>query len=517
VLFLIGFMAAGKTSVGNELAALTHRRFIDLDDEIAAMGEPVASLVARDEPEFRRREAAALARVIDRGDADIVATGGGAASFGDNLARMRGAGLVVALGVDLEHARARAAGGGARPLLADAGALFATRAHAYRRAHVVVSTIDRSLAEVVREVAAVERAWLAAPSRDATLVSLGERTYPIVVDDGWQLGDLLQGATRIALISDDHVAAHWGAAAEAAIGRDLIKLSVAPGEASKSFATYERLCNALIERGLDRSSAIVALGGGVVGDLAGFVAATLFRGISVVQLPTTIVAMTDAAIGGKTAVDVPAGKNLVGAFHQPKLVASALQTLATLPERERRAGFGELWKYALLDGGELWTAVDACTAWAQGGGPAPFELRDVIARAVAYKAAIVGRDELERTGHRALLNLGHTVGHAIETFSGLLHGEAVGLGLIAACRVSAALGVARSGLETDVVEALRRTGMLVDLDRYLVSDVLDLVRVDKKRVGDKVRFIAVRDVGRCESVEIAFAELGRILRPTRAP
>ncbi len=527
MLFLIGFMAAGKTSVGKELAAQTNRRFVDLDDEITrtcASGETVASLVATDEPEFRRREAAALALVIARGDAEIVATGGGAASFGDNLARMRAAGLVVALGVDLEHARARAAGGGARPLLADADALFATRAQTYRRAHVVVGTVERSLPEVVREVAAVERAWLAAPSRDATLVALGDRTYPIVVADGWQLGDVLPGATQIALISDDRVAAHWGAAAEAANAagqavapEKLVKLAIAPGEASKSFATYERLCNTLIERGLDRHSAIVALGGGVVGDLAGFVAATLFRGIPVVQLPTTIVAMTDAAIGGKTAVDLPAGKNLVGAFHQPKLVAVALQTLATLPERERRAGFGELWKYALLDGGELWTAVDACAAWAREGGDAPAELADVIARSVAYKAAIVGRDELERTGHRALLNLGHTIGHAIETFSGLLHGEAVGLGLIAACRVSTALGMARSGLEADVVEALRRTGMLVDLDRYLVPDVLDLVRVDKKRVGDQLRFIAIRDVGRCELAELAVQELSRILRPTRAP
>jgi shikimate kinase/3-dehydroquinate synthase len=521
VLFLIGFMAAGKTSVGRELAAQTDRRFIDLDDEIAGIwGEPVASMVSRDEPEFRRREAAALASVIARG-ADIVATGGGAASFGDNRARMKAAGLVVCLGVDVEHARARASGGAARPLLADADALFASRAATYRRAHAVVNTVDRSIADVVRDVAAVERAW---PARDCTLVALGERTYPIVVDDGWQLGDVLQRATRIALVSDDHVAAHWGAAAEAAITagqavppEKLVKLSIAPGEASKSFATYERVCNALIERGLDRHSAIVALGGGVVGDLAGFVAATLFRGIPIVQLPTTIVAMTDAAIGGKTAVDVPAGKNLVGAFHQPKLVACALQTLATLPERERRAGFGELWKYALLDGGELWSAVDACSAWAREGGDAPGELRDVIARSVAFKAAIVGRDELERTGHRALLNLGHTIGHAIETFSGLLHGEAVGLGLIAACRVSAALGLARSGLETDVVEALRRTGMLVDLDRYLVPDVLDLVRVDKKRVGDALRFVVVRDVGRCELAELAVTELGRILRPTRAP
>ena len=186
------------------------------------------------------------------------------------------------------------------------------------------------------------------------------------------------------------------------------------------------MCEELIARGLDRASTIVALGGGVVGDLAGFVAATLYRGISVVQVPTTLVAMTDAAIGGKTAVDLPAGKNLLGAFHQPVLVACARATLATLPEGERRAGFGELWKYALLDGDAMWRAVDACAGWATTGGDPPAVLREVIERAIAFKAAIVGADEREQTGRRALLNLGHTIGHAIESASGLLHGEAVG-------------------------------------------------------------------------------------------
>ena len=516
MLFLIGFMAAGKTSVGRGLAAATARRFVDLDDEIAAMGEPVAQLVARDEPEFRRREAAALASVIADGRADIIATGGGAPMFGDNLERMRAGGLVIALDVDVAEARARAAGGTARPLLANAEALALERAATYRRAHAVVSTTGRSLGEVIAQVAAVERAHAALPDRlqGATLVALGERTYPICVQDGFELGDAVRAATRVAVISDDRVAAAWGSAAEAAVGRDLIKLAIIPGEASKSLATYEHLCAELIARGLDRNSIIVALGGGVVGDLAGFVAATLFRGIPVVQLPTTLVAMTDAAIGGKTAVDLPAGKNLVGAFHQPRLVSCALATLATLPARERRAGFGELWKYALLDGGALWRAVDACAGWAASGGDAPPELQGVIARAVAYKAAIVGRDEHERTGVRALLNLGHTVGHAIESHTGMLHGEAVGLGLVAACRVSAALGLARRELETEVVEALRRTGMDADLDPHLTADVTDRIRVDKKRVGDRVRFIAIREVGACEPVEIDVAELGRILRVT---
>ena len=188
-----------------------------------------------------------------------------------------------------------------------------------------------------------------------------------------------------------------------------------------------------------------------------------------------------------------------------------LTTLATLPDRERRAGFGELWKYALLDGRDLWDLVDACAPWAANGGDRPAQLREVIQRSIAYKAAIVGRDEREQTGHRALLNLGHTIGHAIESASGLHHGEAVGLGLVAACRVSAALG--GPDLEREVTEALVRSGLPADLGPFLSNDVLARIQVDKKRIGDKVRFIVIREVGRCETAEIAITELGRILRP----
>lgn len=525
-LFLIGFMAAGKTSVGRALAAASGRRFVDLDDVIAAMGEPVATLVARDEAEFRRREAEALAQTIATGDDGVViATGGGAAAFGDNLARMRGAGLVVALGVDVDEAQRRAAGGPPRPLLADAAELAHRRAPVYRRAHAVVDTTGKTIDEVVAGVRAVERAWQRLPAGDraTTVVALGDRSYPITVADTAIDGELVEALlgqpTKIALITDHHVAAAWLSPVIAALPRAEV-LQVEPGEASKSFAVYERLCTELVARGLDRGSAIIALGGGVVGDLAGFVAATLFRGVPVVQLPTTLVAMTDAAIGGKTAVDLPAGKNLVGAFWQPRLVACGLETLTTLPGRERRAGFGELWKYALLDGRELWDAVAGCAAWAAGPDdvPPPPALRDVIDRAIAYKAAVVGRDERELTGHRALLNLGHTVGHAIETAAAgrLHHGEAVGLGLIAACRLSAAVAGTRAELAQEVTDALAATGLPTELDPWLTDDVLGRVQVDKKRVGANVRFVVAREVGACEVTEIAVTEIRRILRSLAA-
>lgn len=512
-LFLVGFMAAGKTSVGRELAARSGRRFVDVDDAIELAGAAsIGELVARDEPEFRRREASALARVIaGASDAPIIATGGGAAAHGDNLDRMRAAGCVVALGVDVGEAERRARGGPARPLLADARRLAAARAPSYRRAHAVVDTTARPIGEVVAFVDHAERVWRELPARHreaATIVALGDRSYPVVVHGGARDDELVAAIGAGACVIDRDVARHWPELARGAA------IEVAPGEASKSFASYERLCHELIARGLDRGSTIVAIGGGVVGDLAGFVAATLFRGIPIVHLPTTLVAMTDAAIGGKTAIDVPAGKNLVGAFWQPRLVACGLAMLTTLPARERRAGFGELWKYALLDGEPMWRAVGECTAWAADGGEPPVALHGVIRRAIAYKAAIVGRDERERSGHRALLNLGHTVGHAIETETGLHHGEAVALGLVAACRVSAALGLARAELERDVVARLAATGLPTELDAYLNEAVLSRLAVDKKRAGSAVRFITVREVGACEPVDLALEELRRILRPS---
>jgi shikimate kinase/3-dehydroquinate synthase len=506
-LFLVGFMAAGKTSVGRMLAARAGRRFIDLDDAIDLGGAAsVAELVSRDEPEFRRREAAALARVIDGAhDAPIVATGGGAAAFGDNMDRMRAAGCVVALGVELRDAIRRAASGGPRPLMANAEELVRRRAAAYRRAHAVVDTTGKSIERVADDVEAVAK--LHDAERDQTIVALGERSYAVVLADDFEPS---ASAAPGVVITDDNVARHHVVPTRATI-------AIAPGEAQKSFATYASLCEQLVARGVDRGGMIVGLGGGVVTDLAGFVAATLYRGVAWRALPTTIVGMCDAAIGGKTAIDLPAGKNLVGAFHQPTLVWCNLATLATLPERERRAGFGELWKYALLDGPATWQLVDRCASWAASGGERPPDLRDLLRRAIAYKAAIVGRDERERSGHRALLNLGHTVGHAIETATGLHHGECVGLGLVASARVSCALGLAPAELAGAIEAALRRSGLPADLDPYLGDDVLARLAVDKKRAGGTIGFIAIREVGECERVDVAVDELQRILRASRAP
>jgi 3-dehydroquinate synthase len=295
-----------------------------------------------------------------------------------------------------------------------------------------------------------------------------------------------------------------------------VQAVVPAGEPAKSLDSFAALVGTLVEAGLDRSGAVVALGGGVVGDLAGFAAATLYRGVPCVQVPTTLVAMVDSAIGGKTGINLDAGKNLVGAFHQPRLVLADPDLLATLPGRERRAAFGELLKYALLDGEGLYAELDALAPALAPDEPAapPAALVAVIRRAAGIKAAIVSADEREQGGERALLNLGHTVGHAIEAAAGfgtLLHGEAVALGLLAACRVSVALGLTGADLEARVAASLGRVGLATDIDTWLRPDVLARVGVDKKRTGSRIGFIAVTRPGDARVVPLELSRLREIL------
>jgi shikimate kinase/3-dehydroquinate synthase len=456
------------------------------------------------------------------------------------MAHMRACGLVVALTAPLAVVRARveaATDERTRPLLArpaaEVEALYRRRIRFYRHAHACVRTEDSDPALLARHIAGLVERAEALPAEALTrtsLVALTRDPYPVIVSEGaldelgtW-LGRVLAGqrVTRVAVVSDSNVAPLYadrvGRALESA-GFGTSVHVVPAGEHAKSFAELSRLIDGLVQAGLDRRSLVIAVGGGVVGDLAGFAAACLYRGIACVQVPTTLLAMVDSAIGGKTGIDIPAGKNLVGAFWQPRLVAADPGALATLPARERRAAFGEVIKYALLDGEELYATVETLApAMSSSASPAPpADLADVILRCAAIKSWIVTRDEREETGERALLNLGHTVGHAIEAaraYDGILHGEAVALGLVAACRVSARLGLCDRALETRVAETVRHAGLDADLDRWLRDigpRLLDFIGTDKKRAGQRLGFITVRAVGDCGVTEIDLGELARIL------
>jgi 3-dehydroquinate synthase len=336
-------------------------------------------------------------------------------------------------------------------------------------------------------------------------------SYPVIVEPGAlsRLGPLAAqhlGGRRLALITESNVGplfdafrrgpSPWrGAGGTAEPPVFAAELVVPAGEQSKSRAQWAALSDQLLDRGFGRDSAIVALGGGVIGDLAGFVAATYLRGIPCLQVPTTLLAMLDASVGGKTGVDTPHGKNLIGAFHPPAAVAADPLVLRTLPEREYRAGLAEAVKHGLIaDAGYFAWLGESAAAIAR---REETTLATVIRRSVEIKAAVVGEDERE-DGRRAILNAGHTVAHAVEHASGytLAHGEAVALGLVAECQLAEAMGIGRRGLGAEVAALLRRLGLPVRLQGGLPRDrVLAAMAADKKNRAARVRFALPRDVG----------------------
>ena len=318
-------------------------------------------------------------------------------------------------------------------------------------------------------------------------------SYPVYVHAGalTQLPDLIRKSLperRVAMIADAYVYRLYRAGQLGATPWEGEAITFDPGESSKTRESWARLTDELMDRGFGRDSGLIALGGGVTGDLAGFVAATYMRGIPYLQVPTTVLAMLDAAVGGKTGVDTGKGKNLVGAFHPPAAVIADPHALGTLPEREYRAGLAEAVKHGLIADEAYFTwieeAVDPLAS------RQPEALTHLIRRSVEIKAEVVAADERE-SGRRAILNAGHTVAHALEQASGyqLPHGEAVGLGLIVECHLAERLGVAPAGLAGRVARLLGRLGLPDRLQRHLDHSVLlDAMTRDKKNRDSKIHF-----------------------------
>ena len=346
-------------------------------------------------------------------------------------------------------------------------------------------------------------------------VSLGDRSYDIVIGRGvlaslgTRVAALRPGAKTV-IITDENVARHHLTAAETALGRAGVATSrvvVPAGEASKSFRVFEQVCEAIIASRIERGDLAIALGGGVIGDLAGFAAAVVRRGLDYVQVPTTLLAQVNSSVGGKTAINSAYGKNLIGAFHQPILVVADTAVLDTLPEREFRAGYAEVAKYGLLGDAAFFSWLEANSREVFGGGPAR---EHAIAMNCRAKAAIVARDERE-TGERALLNLGHTFGHALEAACGfsdrLLHGEAVAAGMALAFGFSAQQGLLPNAEAERAVRHLAQVGLptqLKDIAGTLpaVDGLMDLIAQDKKVKRGALTFILVRGIG------AAFIETG---------
>lgn len=351
----------------------------------------------------------------------------------------------------------------------------------------------------------------------------GTSPYEILIgagllDDGQRMAASVHGR-HVLLVSDENVAPLYAARVEQALRQAAPRLHLArevlpAGEPHKTLAQFERLLQALSALGATRDACVLALGGGVVGDVAGFAAACWMRGIDCLQLPTTLLAMVDSAVGGKTGVDMGAGKNLVGAFHPPRAVFADTSTLATLPDRELRAGFAEVIKYgAIFDATFLdWLQANADALLAR----EPMLTAEAIARSCQHKADIVARDPLER-GERALLNFGHTFAHAIEAeqgYGGLVHGEAVAVGMLLAARLSARLGLSHEADSERLQGVLRAFGLPTVLPDGLQAEaVFERMRLDKKADADGLRFIVWNSPGHAfVMVDVPDAAVHAVLR-----
>jgi 3-dehydroquinate synthase len=345
-------------------------------------------------------------------------------------------------------------------------------------------------------------------AEQALSVALGDRSYPIRIGRGLaahlqaQVVADLEADRRLAVLTDVNVAREQSAFLRAAFG-DLPVLALPAGESTKAFRHLERVCDFLADVGLDRDGRLFAVGGGVIGDLGGFAAASYFRGIPFYQVPTSLLAMVDSSVGGKTGINLKAGKNLVGAFHQPLAVFADLDTLRTLPGREFSCGMAEVIKHGMLAERELFEELERMP-------PLDAESADlgaVIRRNCAIKAAVVSADEQERAsrGGRALLNLGHTFGHAIEAVAGYgayLHGEAVAIGLVLATRLSVRLGTVEPALTGRVESLLRKYHLPVRLRESLpLSDLLTAAHKDKKARAGAVRYVVLEQLGRAATVD----------------
>lgn len=484
--FLSGPMGAGKSTVALALGARLDREVVDLDQQIEAReGASVRALFSeRGEPAFRVLEARMAAELAARGDGLIVALGGGTVANDSTRRLLHRRGTVVHLHATLATLVARASVRN-RPLLEGPSpsdviaSLLQDRADAYAEAHLRVDTTSGSPEQLAE---AIERGLASHP----ILVPLGRRSYCASFGPRTVLGSLLSRHPRVLVVCDENTSVYAADVCEQ-IGANARLLVLPPGEAHKNVGALERIWDAASEADVQRDGAFVAVGGGVVGDVTGLAAATWLRGVPFVVVPTTLLSMADSAIGGKTAIDRGARKNLVGAFHQPSLVRIDVETLDTLPARERRAGLGEIVKCAWLAGEAELVALER-DAGALAAGDLAATLR-AIEVAVRVKARVVAADETEKGARRAL-NLGHTLGHAFESVSGfeLLHGEAVGLGLIAALRLARSLGE-RTQVER-VTALLGALHLPVDIERWLARDGLsDLLRADKKRSGQDVAFV----------------------------
>lgn len=494
-IFLYGPPGSGKTTLGKRLAASLQWPFVDLDEAIECKeGTPIPRIMEqRGESGFREAETAVLRGVINR-QASVIALGGGALLREENRALAEDHGRIICLQADMAVLQRRLqADQNPRPLLAGdpeakLSALLAGRASHY----------DSFDEQFDANQGPDELIWkLQAAIGRFHLTAMG--SYDILVEPESlnRLDEILreQRLARTIVVTDENVAKLHAAPVLDAIQRlgcDPKVTVIAAGESCKTLETVSSLWRAFLQAGLDRKSTVIALGGGVVGDLAGFAASTFMRGIPWICLPTTLLSMVDASIGGKTGFDLAEGKNLIGSFHAPQLVLMDPAVLETLHEVEFHAGLAEVIKHGVIADPQLF---EWC---AHGASRVREHLPDILRRAVAVKARIIEADPYEKA-ERAALNLGHTVGHAVEVVSrfGIRHGDAVAMGIVAEAMLAERLSIARQGLAGDIGSVLSQLGLPTSIPEDLPRDeIIRAMQHDKKKAAGVVRFTLPAEIGR---------------------
>lgn len=510
-IFLYGPPGSGKSSVGRELAEKLGLSFLDLDASIETkLGQSIAEFMSeRGETAFRQVESETLKEALT-GSEEVISLGGGTLLRDMNRAQVEAVGNVACLTGSLQTLIQRLHGEAERrPLLSGdleekLPALLEARSSHYESFPIWIQTDGKELADIAWDV------QVALGRFRVTGMGAG---YDVVVEAGGlkELGEALKvrGLEHPILVTDENVGRIYGEPARESLrcaGYEAKLLTIPAGESAKTLETVNRLWKEFLAADLDRKSTVVALGGGVLSDLAGFAAATFMRGAGWVVVPTTLLSMVDASLGGKTGFDLAEGKNLVGAFHPPRLVLADPEVLSTLPEAEFTSGLAEVVKHGIIADPELF---ELC---AQGEEAIRANLPEVVRRAMAVKVGIIEEDPYER-GRRAALNLGHTVGHAVEAASDyrLRHGEAVAIGMVVEARLAKRMGIATAGMAEEIAVPLAELGLPTAIPPNITREaVLRSMKMDKKKSSSVLKLALPVRIGEVE-VGVAVEDADSIL------